>query len=153
MPVNYRLCSQPLQYRSVLSRSVSKVFPLLKHILCTAGRKKIPADCVEIATLLPGLVHKHRFHAQGLPPQKEGMCLYYPDSTPAISTSQGWALSYWATDTGEALQFKKLVSHSLFALTKKTETEKCLFKADVYFLWYKIHICSKGYTLSVCLSA
>lgn len=60
MPVNYiTLCSEPLRCRSVLSRSVSKVFPLLKHILCTAGRKQIPEDCVEIVTPPSCLVHTH----------------------------------------------------------------------------------------------
>lgn len=145
MPVNYiTLCSEPLRCRSVLSRSVSKVFPLLKHILCTAGRKQIPEDCVEIVTPPSCLVHTHRFQAQGLLLlQKEGNVSGLPLQYSCNFHMAGMSsvlLGHWY-QWSSAIQCR--VTHSLFALTKKTVTEECLFKTDVYFIWYKIHICSK----------
>lgn len=106
MPENYRrvYAANHFSTLSVISPSVSKVFPLLKHILCTAGRKQIPEDCVEIVTLPSCLVLTHGAQAQGLPPQKEGNVSRLPR-----------ALPYWAADTGEAQQFKQLEElHALF---------------------------------------
>lgn len=116
------LCSKPLQFRWVNSLSVSEVFPLLKHRLCTAGRKQIPEECVEIVTQPPRLVLTHRFQTQGLPLQKEGNVWRLPQWYSCNFHMAGMSsvlLGDWY-QWSSAIQTTCDITHSLFVLRKKT---------------------------------